>query len=124
MMAKKILVVDDELDILESVKMLVECIGYEVEIVDNGVKALNILKKEKFDLVLLDILMPKLSGIEVLKKIREDSKLKNQKVAFLTVVGLNQAGKDVVKKLHPADYIEKPIDNKIFKEKIKKMLGD
>lgn len=119
---KKILIVDDEDDILESIKMLLEVMGYKAEITDDGNKAIRMLKKEKFDLVLLDILMPKISGIEVLKKIRADPQIKNQKVVFLTVVGLSQAGQSVVKKLHPADYIEKPIDNQVFKQKIKKIV--
>ena len=75
----KILIVDDEQDILESVKMLVETNdSHEVEIVNNGTDAIKILKQNTFDLVLLDILMPKMSGIETLEKIRADPKLKDQ----------------------------------------------
>ena len=122
-MTKKILIIDDEIDIRESIKMLIEVIGFETKTTDDGNKAINMLKKEKFDLVLLDMLMPKISGIKTLEKIRKDSKIKNQKVAFLTVVGLNQAGKNVVKKLNPVGYIEKPIDNDEFKKKITKILG-
>lgn len=121
-MNKRILVVDDESDILESIRMLIEVMGYEYEGTDDGHKAIEMLKKKKFDLVLLDILMPKISGIDVLKKIREDSQIKNQKVVFLTVVSPSQNGKGVIKQLKPLDYIEKPIDNKIFKQKIKKLL--
>lgn len=119
----KILVVDDELDILESIKMLLEIGGYGVKTVNNGEDAIKILKKEKFDLMLLDILMPNLSGVKTLEKIRADSHLKNQKVAFLTVVSLSKNGKGVIKKLNPVDYIEKPIDNAVFKKKIKKIIG-
>jgi CheY-like chemotaxis protein len=121
-MGKRILVVDDEPDILESIKMLVETMGYEVETTEDGDKAIDMLKKEKFDLVLLDMLMPKISGIKTLEKIRANPEIKNQKVAFLTVVGLNQTGENFVKKLKPIEYIEKPIDNAEFKKKIKKIL--
>lgn len=123
-MSKKVLIVDDEQDILESVKMLVETMGYEVKTTDNGNKAVEMLKKDKFDLVLLDILMPKISGIATLEKIRAEKSIKNQKVVFLTVVSLSQAGKGAVKELAPAGYIEKPIDNTLFKAKIKKIIGD
>jgi CheY-like chemotaxis protein len=122
-MVKRILIVDDEQDILDSVKSLVETMGYEAEIVNNGIKALEILKKEKFDLVLLDILMPEMSGREVLEKLREDSKLKNQKVAFMTVVQLGREGVNEVKKLKPVEYFEKPIDVNDFKPRLKKILG-
>ena len=120
----KVLLVDDEPDILESVKMLIETMNHEVKVTDDGYEAIKMLKKEKFDLVLLDILMPKISGIVTLEKIREDNKIKNQKVVFLTVATLSQTGKEVVKKLHPDGYITKPIDNIAFKKNIKKLLGD
>lgn len=121
-MAKKILVVDDEPDIQKSVKMLVETMGFEAKTTDDGNEAIKMLKNDSFDLVVLDMLMPKISGINTLKKIRGDPKIKNQKVIFLTVVGLNQSGKGVVKKLNPAGYIEKPIENDSFKAKIKKIV--
>ena len=121
-MAKKILIVDDERDILTSVKELVEDIGYKAKTASNGKKALEMLKLEKYDLVLLDMLMPEMSGREVLEKIRKDSKLKKQKVAFLTVVQLSEPGKDVVKKLKPVDYFQKPIDIADFRKRLKKIL--
>lgn len=120
---KKILVVDDEIDILESVGMLVQTMGYEVATVNSGKEAIKTLKKEKFDLVLLDILMPEMSGIKTLEKIRADSKLKKQKVIFLTVVSPSKNGQGVIKRLKPVGYIEKPIDNERFKTKIKKIVG-
>ncbi len=122
-MAKKILVVDDEQDILTTVKMVLEKQGYKVTTVNGGKKALELLDKEKFDLVLLDILMPEMSGDEVAKKIRKNSKLKNQKIAFLTVVTLREQGKAEMKKLNPADYIQKPFLMDEFRKRIKKIIG-
>jgi CheY-like chemotaxis protein len=122
--AKKILVVDDEQDTLISMKMLLENSGYVVNTVVSGKDALNLLKKEKFDLVLLDVMMPEMSGREVLEKIRADSKLKNQKVAFLTAIQLGLEGQSLVKKLKAVDYFQKPIvDINDFKMRVKKLLG-
>ena len=122
-MKKKVLIVDDEEDILTSVAMLINNMGYEAKTVNSGEKALEIIKKQKFDLILLDILMPGISGREVLEKIREYPKLKNQKVAFLTVVKLSEYGKDMMeKKLKPVDYFQKPINVSDFKRRIKKIL--
>ena len=118
----KVLIVDDELDILESVEMLVQTLGHETETTTDGNKAVSLLKKGAYDLVLLDILMPKISGIKTLEKIRADPKLKNQKVAFLTVVSPSKTGAEEIKKLNPIDYMEKPIDNAVFKKKIQKIL--
>lgn len=122
-MTKKILIVDDEEDITTSVKMLVDGMGYNAKIVDSGMSALKILNREKFDLVLLDIMMPKMSGREVLEKIRADSKLKNTRVAFLTAIQLGSEGLGAVKKLKVLDYFQKPIiDIDDFKRRLKKLL--
>jgi CheY-like chemotaxis protein len=123
-MKKRVLVVDDERDIVDSVILLLNKLGYDCSSVNNGKACLEKLKKEKFDLVLLDILMPGMSGREVLAKIRADSKLKNQKVAFLTVVQLSSNGESAVKKLKPIAYFQKPIlDINDFKTKIVKLLS-
>lgn len=123
-MAKKILIVDDEKDIAFSVKMLVDGMGFSSSIVNDGKSALEILNKEKFDLVLLDILMPQMSGREVLEKIRASSKLKNQKVAFLSVIQLSPEGKSSIKKLKPVEYFQKPIlDINDFKTKLKRLVS-
>ncbi|VVB80287.1 Sensor histidine kinase RcsC [uncultured archaeon] len=124
-MEEQILVVDDEPDIADSVKLLLTKMGYVVKAVNTGKDALNILKKQKFDLVLLDILMPEMSGREVLQIIRKDPKLKNQKVAFLTVVELGQAGRDLVKTLKPIEYFHKPLlDLDAFKKRIGEILKE
>jgi len=65
---KKILIVDDEPDFLKMIKIRLEADGYKTIVCDNGKDALDILKKDKPDVVLLDILMPGLDGLGVLKK--------------------------------------------------------
>jgi CheY-like chemotaxis protein len=119
---KKVLIVDDEEDILTSVKMLVEDSGYSAETVNSGGKALKALGEKKYDLVLLDILMPGMSGKEVLEKIRADPKLKNQKVAFMTVVQLAKQGEDSIKRLKPVEYFEKPVRIGDFRTRLQKVL--
>lgn len=74
MMKKRILLVDDEVDFVELIKYRLEINGYDVTAVGNGKEALNRLKKEKFDAVLLDILMPQMDGLTALKKIRKRDK--------------------------------------------------
>jgi CheY-like chemotaxis protein len=120
--AKKILVVDDEQDTLISMKMLLENSGYVVNTVVSGKDALNLLKKEKFDLVLLDVMMPEMSGREVLEKIRADSKLKKQNVAFLSVVSLAKVGEKVIGKLKLTAFIDKTLSAPKILKKIKNAL--
>lgn len=118
----RILVVDDEEDILTSVRLLLEKTGYEVRTASRGQAALEMLKKEKFDLVLLDILMPEMSSTEVLEKIRADPKLRGQKVAIFTVVQPSREGEKIIKKLKPVEYFQKPIDVDDFTARIKRVL--
>ena len=71
MAKKKILVADDEVDFLEVIKVRLETNGYDVVIAVNGEEALQKLKDEKPDAVLLDILMPGVDGLEILRRIRK-----------------------------------------------------
>jgi CheY-like chemotaxis protein len=114
--------VDDEPDIRVSIKQAVEGEGFETKAANNGKQALEILRKEKFDLVLMDIFMPEMSGRDAVEAMRKDAKLKNQKVAFLTVVNLSEQGQSIVKKLKPVDYFQKPIDLDDFGKRLKKLL--
>ena len=87
MKKKKILVADDEPEIVDIVKRMLED-EYEVITAYDGEEALRKAKKEKPDLILLDILMPKLDGWETLKKLKEDEELKNIPVSMLTALPL------------------------------------
>ena len=70
-MVKKILIVDDDLNDLETMKIVLEKEKYDIEVADNGADALDIIKKNKPDLILLDIKMPTLSGYDLLRLLRE-----------------------------------------------------
>ena len=74
MNSKKILVVDDELEFLSMIRLRLEANDYEVITATNGKEALEKVKQEKPDAVLLDILLPGMNGLEVLKKIRHENK--------------------------------------------------
>ncbi|MGL1888740.1 MAG: response regulator transcription factor [Reichenbachiella sp.] len=81
---KKILVVDDELDILELLKYNLEKEGYQVEVAENGLKAVEVAKDFVPDLVLLDIMMPGQDGVETCRQLRELKELSNSFIIFLT----------------------------------------
>jgi len=121
-MVKNILYVDDNEITLASIKEEIESIGYEVKTATNGKHALKILQQKSFDLVLLDVLMPGMSGIDVLKKSRADKKLKNLKVAFLTVIDQRGIDKHIIEKLNPIAHIQKPIDFPKLKRQLNKIL--
>lgn len=117
----KILLVDDEPDILEIVGYNLKNEGYQVYTANNGVEALKTAKKIIPNLILLDIMMPEMDGIETCEKIRAIKSLENTLIAFLTarnedysqVAGFD-AGAD--------DYITKPIKPKVLVSKVKSLL--
>lgn len=86
-MGKNILVVDDEVDIRGLVKATLEAEeeGYQIDEAGNGVEALSLVKEKKYDLIILDIMMPEMDGIETCHQLKEDEVFKNIPIIFLTV---------------------------------------
>lgn len=82
---RRILLVDDEPDFLTGMQSSLERAGYEVRIADRGQAAWNIIRDEKIDLVLLDVNLPDVSGIDVCKRIRMDIHLCGLPVILVTV---------------------------------------
>jgi CheY-like chemotaxis protein len=118
---KQILVVDDEPDIVRLVEISLKLCNYEVRTAGNGKEALEKLKVERPHLILLDIMMPEMSGYEVCQAIRKDPALKNIPVVMLTAKG--QKG-DVEKGLEAGadDYIIKPFDPYELGEQVSRFL--
>ncbi|MBR5282033.1 MAG: response regulator transcription factor [Alistipes sp.] len=120
-MGYKILLIDDEPDILEFVKYNLERDGYEVHTAPNGQEGLETALAVKPHLILLDMMMPVMDGIETCKAIRESPTLKNVMVVFLSAVGTEEtqlqgydAGAD--------DYINKPIKMNILRSRVQAIL--
>ena len=120
-MGYRILLIDDEDDILEFVKYNLERDGYEVFTASNGAEGINVALKAKPHLILLDMMMPVLDGIETCKAIRNSPALKNVMVVFLSAVGSEEtqlqgynAGAD--------DYINKPIKMNILRSRVQAIL--
>ena len=117
----KILLVDDEEDIIEFLSYNLEKEGYVVESCNNGIDAIEKAKVFNPDLIILDIMMPKMDGIEACEEIRKIPELDNAVIAFLSarsedyvyVAGLN-AGAD--------DFITKPIKPRVLVSKVKSLL--
>jgi DNA-binding response OmpR family regulator len=90
-MGKRILVVDDDENILNLEKTILEQKGFDVTGAQGGAEALKLLGDKVFDLVLLDVMMPEVDGFTVCRKIKEDSRLKDIPVIFLTAKGGGEA---------------------------------
>lgn len=117
----KILLVDDDADILEIVGFNLEAENYQVYTAKNGKEALTIAKKETPNLVILDVMMPEMDGIETCEHMRKLPELNNTIITFLTARGEDYsqvAGFDV----GADDYITKPIKPKLLVSKVKALL--
>ncbi len=117
----KILVVDDEPDILEFLKYNLEKEGYQVVTADNGEDGLKVAKSERPDLIILDIMMPIMDGVEVCRVLRGNPDFDQTVIAFLTAreedfsqIAALETGGD--------DYITKPIRPRVFVTRIKALL--
>lgn len=131
MKKKKVLVVDDELDMRTYLSTLLETNDYEAVVATNGQEGMQKVKDKKPDLVILDILMPKESGVKMYRELKTDDNLKNIPVLVLSAISKKTfthsqktldefKGKSVPE---PEAYIEKPPDSDELLEIIGKLLS-
>ena len=117
----RILLVDDEPDVLEIVSYNLSAEGYEVYTAKNGAEGVAKAKKKKPHLIILDVMMPEMDGIEACEIIRKEPELENTIITFLTARGEDysqMAGFDA----GADDYITKPIKPKVLVSKVKALL--
>ncbi|MDG1022743.1 MAG: response regulator transcription factor [Flavobacteriaceae bacterium] len=117
----KILLVDDEPDIIEIVKYNLEQVGYQIFSASDGLEAIQVAEKEEPHLIILDVMMPNLNGIETCERLRQKKRFQNTIIMFLTAraedysyVAAFDVGAD--------DYITKPIKPKVLVSKVKGLL--
>lgn len=122
MSKKKILIIDDEADFCKLVKRNLELIGdFEVVIAGDGKQGFNSAKKLKPDLILLDIMMPRMDGFKVLEKLKSDMNTLAIPVIMLTAKG-DEASKVKAAQLYDEEYIIKPIEAPELKTQIEEVL--
>ena len=118
---KTILVVDDEPDILMGLKDFLELEGYNVITAEDGQLALGLARTEKIDLMILDLMLPKLDGYKVCRLIKFDKKRKNIPILMLTA-RTQPEDKDMGLEMHANEYIFKPYDQDELLKLIKKYI--
>ncbi len=123
-MSHKILVVDDDILVLEALEELLTASGYVVRFATRGQEALEMLDRECFDLLILDVVMPKMTGLDLCREVRKrDDEMSKVKIIMLTA---KTEEKDVeIQEKYGCDlYLTKPIDPGRLKELIRETLED
>lgn len=127
-MAKKILIVDDDPDILDALAMILESRDYQVVTARDGIEGLATLKAEKPDLMILDLLMPKMDGFAVLRELQDGrwSKYKETPILILSSVREEASRRryelETALQLNVDDYVEKPVSPDVLLERVERLI--
>lgn len=121
-MTKKILIVDDEPNIVISLEFLMRREGFEVKVAQDGEEALEAISQGHPDLVLLDVMMPKINGFEVCERVRANLEHAGMRIIMLTAKGREaEISKGLA--LGADGYITKPFSTRDLVEQVKNLLG-
>jgi len=123
---KRILVVDDESDVREYLKAALKDAGFEVETACDGLEALESIRRNPPDLISLDLVMPKHSGVKCYRELQKDKTLSN--IPVMTVTGharddLGKADFEEMTMSGPGVYLEKPVSPHSYVSAVRKLLG-
>ena len=127
-MAEKILIVDDDSDVLDALTMVLESRGYQVITAQDGIEGLACLKAEKPDLMILDLLMPKMDGFGVMKELRDPRWAEFGEMPILIQTAVREEASrrryklETGVELGAADYVEKPTSPDILLARVKKLI--
>ncbi len=127
-MPQKILVVDDDPDILDALSMILESQGYQVVTARDGVEGLANLKAEKPDLMILDLMMPKMDGWAVCKELQDPRWAKYRDIPILILTSVREEASrrryelETGLELDVDDYVEKPISPDILLERVGRLI--
>jgi DNA-binding response OmpR family regulator len=122
-MAKRILIADDEPNIVVSLEFLMKQRGYDIRVVSNGAEALEAVGEFRPDLILLDVMMPRVSGYDVCQKVRENPEWQGIKIIMLSAKGRDvEVTKGIA--IGADAYVTKPFSTRELIAKVGEMLGE
>jgi DNA-binding response OmpR family regulator len=127
-MPEKILVVDDDPDMRDAITIILESRGYQIVTAQDGLEALANLKAEKPDLMMLDLLMPKMDGFAVMKELQDARWAKYREIPILILSSVREEASrrryelETALTLEVDDYVEKPIAPDVLLERVEKLL--
>ena len=127
-MAYKILIVDDDPDIREALSMILESRGYQIVTAQDGIEGMATLKAEQPDLMILDLLMPKMDGFALCKELQDPRWSKYREIPILIMSSVREEASrrryelETGLELNVDDYLEKPIASDILLDRVEKLI--
>ncbi len=121
MKKKRVLVVEDELHILELIRYNLEQSGFHVEVAENGEKAMRMLMENSYDMLLLDLMLPGIGGMEICRRVRSEAKTRRMPIIMLTAKG-GEADKIGGLDMGADDYMTKPFSINELKARINSLI--
>ncbi len=120
---KRILIIDDEAQMVQMVQMRLEAVGYEVIKAHDGQTGLEMAKQENPDLIILDVMMPKMDGYKVCGLLKADARYNKIPIIMFTARA-QESDKELSEDVGANAYINKPLNAEDMMNKIKKLLGE
>lgn len=122
-MSKKILVVDDDKAALKLLKKFLEKHKFQVFCAEDGAKGYDLVKKVKPDILIIDMLIPKIHGLDLSRKVKDDPELENVKVILMSGLYGDTTFRDDIEGSNADDFIKKPLDLNHLKSLMHKLLS-
>ena len=120
MAKKRLLIVDDEVDLVDMIKFRLEANGYEVLVANDGQQALETARKEKPDLMILDLMLPKMDGYKVCGLLKKDARYANIPIILFSAKA-QEDDKKLGQEVGADAYISKPFEPEVLLNKIKEL---
>jgi CheY-like chemotaxis protein len=122
-MSKRIVVADDDPDLVALMTLPLRKRGYEIATGGNGEEAIDLVRRYRPDLVILDVCMPLLDGLEACRRLKDDEQLKHIPVMLITATASLLPAPDVLYALQVEGYLIKPFPVRVLVEKIEQLIG-
>ncbi len=121
-MGKRVVLVEDEINIAEAIRFLLSNDGWRVETLANGASAYDVIRKAAPDLVILDVMLPGKSGFEILHELRSDAALQSLPILMLTARG-QARDRDMAEKAGVSRFMTKPFSNTEMLEAVRALMA-
>lgn len=121
-MGKKVILIEDERNIIEAISFILSRDGWEVKTHSNGHDAMDAVRERQPDLVILDVMLPGKSGFDILQEIRDDAELAATPVLMLTARG-QQKDREMAERAGASRYMTKPFSNADVLEAVRDLVG-